>query len=83
MLHLPKEIVLTNGKRFESSDFELTSPKQGIYSLEHNSKNFEVGFIESSGMFYGVDSSITTYTDYDKSEPIFISDETLEQITKH
>lgn len=78
-LQLPKEIVLTNGKRFDSNDFELTNPRQGIYFLQHKHKNFEVGFIESSGVFYTGTSTITPYGD---SEPVFISDETLEQITE-
>jgi hypothetical protein len=81
MLQLPKEIVLTNGKRFDSSDFELTNPRQGIYFLQHKSKNFEVGFIENSGTFYEGTSTITSYSE-DDSEPVFISSETLEQIAK-
>lgn len=80
MLQLPKEIVLTNGKRFDSNDFELTNPEQGIYSLQHKHKNFEVGFIESSGVFYEGASIVTS--DKDDSEPVFVSNETLEQITE-
>ncbi|OTG89840.1 hypothetical protein B9T24_16610 [Acinetobacter sp. ANC 4654] len=81
MLQLPKEIVLTNGKRFDSNDFELTNPRQGHYFLQHKHKNFEVGFIENSGVFYTGSSTITPYTE-DDSEPVFISNETLEQITE-
>lgn len=80
MLQLPKEIILTNGERFDSNDFELTSSEQGIYFLEHKHKNFEVNFIENSGTFYSGASIVTSYKD--DSEPVFISDETLEQITK-
>ena len=54
MLQLPTEIVLTNGKRFDSSDFELTITEQGVYLLQHKSKNFGVSLIESSGIFFEV-----------------------------
>lgn len=79
MLKLPTEIVLTNGKRFDSTDFELTNPRQGVYFLQHKHKNFEVSFIESSGVFYEATSTITSTKD--NSEPIFISNETLKQIS--
>jgi hypothetical protein len=39
MLQLPTEIVLTNGKRFDSSDFELTITEQGVYLLQHKYPN--------------------------------------------
>ena len=81
MLQLPTEIVLTNGKRFDSSDFELTITEQGVYLLQHKSKNFGVSLIESSGVFFEVASTITSYKG-DDSESAFISNETLEQITK-
>lgn len=79
MLKLPTEIVLTNGKRFDSTDFELTNPRQGVYFLQHKHKNFEVGFIESSGVLYEATSTITSTKD--DSEPVFISNETLKQIS--
>lgn len=79
MLQLPKEIVLTNGKRFDSLDFELERTEKGIYFLQHKSKNFEVSFIENDGVFY---KGASIAASYKEDEPVCISNETLEQITK-